>query len=452
MRRVAATVCCCLAAATSLQCATVPPAPDRGAIARGIADRTGADAGTLEARAAWTVPPGVTLDDGVTPDEAVGVALWNNADFQAALASLGLVRADLVEAGLIRNPILSLLFPAGPKQLEWTVSWPVDTLWQRPKRIAQARLNADAAAEMLVAYGLRLIADVRLAMIDAVIAERRLALAGDQARLAETLARLAESRLRAGDISAFETRLARLDAARLEAVRLTHQGTRDLAVLRVRSLMGLAPESASIILADTLPGADAPCGSLPELIRTSLGARPDVRAAELRIESAGARAGLERTRVLALTAALDANAQGREGFEAGPGVVAELPVFGLNQGGRARASAEVEEASRRYLAVRAAVSAEVAGAVLALRDAEGVARALGDDWTGTSRTAREQAEHLFEAGEISLVTLLEVRQRLIETEHLHLDAAGGLARARVRLEQAVGGPCNPRRDGGKVGR
>jgi hypothetical protein len=60
----------------------------------------------------------------VTADEAVAVALWNNAAFQASLNDLGFARADLAEAGLLANPVLSLLLPVGPKQLEATLRWP----------------------------------------------------------------------------------------------------------------------------------------------------------------------------------------------------------------------------------------------------------------------------------------------------------------------------------------
>ncbi len=370
MRLLAARIACVLAAtAACAGCASVPAAPDRAGVSRAIADRAGVDAGGLTGPREWTAPPGLSLADGVTMDEAVAAALWNNADFHAALASLGLARADLIEAGLIRNPIFSLLFPAGPKQLEWTLTWPVDVLWQRPKRIADARLNAEATAGALVAHGLRLVADVKLAFLDVLASDRRLALGTEQAKVAGELAGLAAGRLRAGDISDFEVRLAQTDAARLEAARLTRQATRDFATLRLRTLLGLGPDGAALTLVEPPATAPAECGPLPDLVKTSLAARPDVRAAELQIEAAGARAGLERARIVTLTATLDANAQGREGFEMGPGLAVELPILSQNQGRRARAAAELEQASRRYLAVRAAVSAEVAAGVIALTEA-----------------------------------------------------------------------------------
>ena len=49
----------------------------------------------------------------LTADDAVQVAMLNNRDLQAIYTELGLAQADLVQAGLFRNPILdaAVLFP-----------------------------------------------------------------------------------------------------------------------------------------------------------------------------------------------------------------------------------------------------------------------------------------------------------------------------------------------------
>lgn len=399
------------------------------------------------------LPPGISTDDGLTIDEAVGTALWNNPDFQTALASLGLARADLIDAGLLKNPVFSLLFPWGPKQLEMVVSWPIDAIWQRPRRLENARLNAEASAEQLVASGVKLVGDVRLAFLDVLVAERRLAFTTEQSGVASQAATMADGRLRAGDISEFEARLARADALRLQATQLARVAERDLAIVRLRAALGMdqaapplplrEPPMASVASMAPTATTDG-CAATAELLRAAMAARPEVRAAELQIEAAGARAGLERARILAFTATLDANGRGSEGFEMGPGVQIELPVFSQNQGGRARAAAELEQASRRYLAVQASVSAEVSAALVGLTHARNTARLLGDEVATSLAAARRQAEGLYAAGEISLLTLLETRLRLIDIDATRVDADFGVNRAIVRLEQAVGKTCGPR--------
>lgn len=126
-----------------------------------IQQRTGATA-QVTGVATPEIPAGIRIDNGLTPDEAVAVALWNNAAFQVSVSELGFARADLLEAGVLINPVLLLLFPLGPKQLESTLRSPVEVLWERPRRVAAARLAADAAAQRLVHAGLGLALRQRL--------------------------------------------------------------------------------------------------------------------------------------------------------------------------------------------------------------------------------------------------------------------------------------------------
>ena len=186
---------------------------DPKAPATGIRQRTGAEA-RLEGGVSATIPAGVRFDDGLTSDEAVAVALWNNAAFQISVSDLGFARADLLEAGVLTNPVLSLLFPVGPKQFEGTLRWPIEVLWERPRRVAAARLALDAAAERLVQAGLDLVASVRLAYVDLGLAIDREQVAKEAAALLARIDTLTQSRLSAGDISALEAATARIDAAR----------------------------------------------------------------------------------------------------------------------------------------------------------------------------------------------------------------------------------------------
>ena len=106
--------------------------------------RTGHKLGPASKEAKFTIPAGVTLDDGTTEDEAVAIALWNNASLQAEMTALGIARADVIEAGLLRNPSLTLIFPFSMRILEAVANWPFEALWQRPKRVAAARLEVGA--------------------------------------------------------------------------------------------------------------------------------------------------------------------------------------------------------------------------------------------------------------------------------------------------------------------
>jgi len=98
---------------------TVQSTYNRSYVSKGIQERTDYELGQISKPGEFHLPDGVSLDDGLSEDEAVAVALWNNAQFQADLAALGFARADLIEADMLANPVFSLLFPIGRKILEF---------------------------------------------------------------------------------------------------------------------------------------------------------------------------------------------------------------------------------------------------------------------------------------------------------------------------------------------
>lgn len=413
-------------------CATATTSTD----ARRVAETTAARAGITLAAS------GVAIEDGLTEDEAVALALWNNAAFQLDLADLGLARADLVEAGMLRNPVLSFLFPLGPKQLEATLRWPVEALWQRPRRVAAATAAAEVVATRLVQNGLNLIAEVKIAFHDALSAEGRVPVARQAGRLQHQIAEIASSRLAAGDISEMEARAATTDAARSEQDQRRAEYDAIVAKDRVRFLAGVAATVPDFTL---LPPASEPapgaCGDIAAIRQDAAAARPDVRAAELALEAAAARAGWEKSRLLTLSAVLDANGKGTDGFEMGPGLDVELPIFGRNQGQIARADAEVQRASRAYLATRQRVDLEIREASVryeqASKDAvlwrDGILRALDRDV--------DVAQRSYTAGEQPYLFVVETSRRSADARLRAIDAAAEVRRAQARLERAIGRRC-----------
>ena len=190
------------------------------------------------------------------------------------LAELGLARADLVEAGLLRNPIFSLLFPLGPKQLEFTLTWPIEALWQRPRRVAAAQADIGRTAERLVATGLDLVRDARLAFADAALDEERVRLASESREVRERIAAIAGVQLRLGEISPLEAASVQVEAARArdEAARAARAAESSRA--RLLSLLGLAGETAEA--GPALAPVPLSRAALPDL--STLLSRPTPRA------------------------------------------------------------------------------------------------------------------------------------------------------------------------------
>ena len=426
-------------------------------VSKRIEDRAGHGLNPNPQASSFAIPPGVSLDDGLSEDEAVAIALWNNAAFQADLTALGFARADLIEAGQLRNPFLTLLLPWGPKQLEATANLPIEVFWQRPRRVAAAKVEVERVAESLTQTGLNLVRDVRVAYAEQALADERARIAAQAVNQRNEIAQIVDARLRAGDISDLETSAARLDARRAEEQAARFNAEAALAADRLRFMLGIpAGEKAFNITAAAAQVLTTPASpyqsvaisniaqrestvDVNELIKQALAARPDLRAAELAIEAAAKRAKWERSKILSLSAILDANAKGSKGFEAGPGVQVELPIFNRNRGGITRAEAEIERAARQYVAVRHRIALEVEEAVTQLHQARA---SLGSYRTQILPRIEEDiliSQKAYAAGEVPYLFVLETSRQITDARLREAEASAALQRATAQLERAVGG-------------
>jgi cobalt-zinc-cadmium efflux system outer membrane protein len=87
------------------------------------------------------------LADPLTADAAIQVALLNNRGLQATYAELGVAQADVVQAGLLTNPVFdgAVFFPvaSGPVKADLSVAMSFLDIFYRPlrRRVAAARFE-----------------------------------------------------------------------------------------------------------------------------------------------------------------------------------------------------------------------------------------------------------------------------------------------------------------------
>jgi cobalt-zinc-cadmium efflux system outer membrane protein len=389
-----------------------------------------------------TLPPAVASTRSLSEDDAVSVALWNSAQFRADLAQLGFSRADLADAAAIPNPNLSLLFPMSTRQFELSALYPIAALFQRPWRVATAKYGVEKTARALVQSGLDAVRDVRIAWAELEASERRKNMRVRVDEIVRGSAALADLRHQNGDVSALEADLVKAES--LAAAELAQRAGSEESVARahLRLLLGLAesPLGEHLGVRAVEVPTDAPA-SLTELEKTALASRPDLRAAEIAIEMAGERTGLENARILQLLARLDAKPVGPGGsypLVLQPGFTLEIPVFNQNPGGRARASAELERAAWSYLAMRQQVVTDVRLAQQELM----MAIASREPWKTVIVPLQERnvaaATQAYEVGGEAYLVVLEATRRLVDAKLRELELGLDVRRARARLDRAVG--------------
>lgn len=385
-----------------------------------------------------SLPDDVDLADGLSEDEAVTLALWNNARFRELLADLGLTRADLIEARQLSNPEFSTMFPVGVKQLEFALTAPLEALWLRPRRITVAQLESQRIADRLVQDGLNLIRDVRVAHADLVLTQDRLRIAEENARLHGRIAELAEARLRAGGASELDAMTANIDKLleQQQAAHLVHNVA--LARQHLEFLLGvhLSQFALEPVTPPTIPRLEA---DVEELVQHALRVRPDLRAAEWATEAACHRAKLSRSDFLRVSGIVpDANGKGKKGFEAGPGVSFTVPIFNHNQGAIARADAELQRARRQYVTLRDQIVWEVRQAHSRLVQAQQDARNWKEGIVPTTREAVHTSERAYLDGGASLLLMLENSRKLLTSQIQQVEAEANLRRAAAELQRSVG--------------
>ena len=415
-------------------CAAPTEGPALEDVSRALTQRTG-----------WGLPPEgeteplsphVELADGLSEDEAVGLALWNDADFVASLAELEVSRARIYAAGLLRDPALALLFPWGPKQFEGTLAIPVDFLWVRPKRRAVALSDAERVAETLVVHGLDLAREVRGDCIGWNRARERSALVARKVETASELAAFEESRVRAGYASPANQLAAEARVASLRAEQYSQELQVDLAYRRLALRCGdllLAEDFEVLMRSAALPREP----QAAPLLQLALAARPELRATELAMERAAEEGGLARAEAWRVAALIDANEEGSEGFEVGPGVALTLPVFDGGRGRAAVADAQMEREAKRYLAVRRRIAHEVTSSLDRLTSTTHTL----ETWRGNMLPKVKQevgvAERARSVGETSRAAVLEARLKLLDARLTDVELEAEWRSAHADLERAV---------------
>ena len=401
--------------------ACAQPTRDQAWVADQITERTGVG-GEAPLRA------GALGDRPLTEDAAAAFALASSPTFAADLPRLGVARADLAEATRLTNPKVSLLAPIGTIVAAASLVGPIMELFQLPRRTAAASRMLESVAASLVQSGLDLVRDVRVAHAEAILAVRRVQVAEATAEQAGDLAAIAEARAEGGDIGPADALLVRSEA---EVARRDHR----VAHARLLTLLGAdAQRVLPLVSRRPLPDTAPPLAALLELARAG---RPDVRAAELALASAAARAGWERSRVVNLMGQVDVQ-WNRSQVGARVGGVLELPIFNQNQGGIGRAEAEIERASHQVEATRQQVTLEVIRARATLLQSLESRTRYHREVLPPLAVALDAARLRYELGEDSYLVVLDAlgRQTAAELRVAELDA--DVRRARAELERAIG--------------
>lgn len=418
-------------------CQTAPRATDRGNVSTELTQRVGYTVPACPAPGEITLPPGASFDDGLTEDEAVAVALWNNAAFQELLTDLGLTRGDLIQAGLLPNPELLLYFAVPDKPFRYLFDFALESLWLRPIRVKAAAGEADRTASRLAQAGLDLMRDTRQAYADVVLAQERVKVASEGVKFRGKIAELAAARLKAGDISPQEAATAKIDALQAEqdATRVGY----DVPVMteRLRNLMGVGRYREPIRL-DPPPAPPCRTFNVDALTEEALANRPDAVAATQAVVAAQERVRIAKLGWVRFLGIGDATSGRRNGNELGPGLRVTIPLFNHNQGGVARAESELERAVRNKQTVANQIILDVQRAYQQYQQACAEREVLLTKVRPEVEENVRRAQAAYREGNVAYQIALETTRQLLDSLLREAVLTGDLRRFWAELERSVG--------------
>jgi cobalt-zinc-cadmium efflux system outer membrane protein len=403
--------------------------------------------------------PFLDPEGGVSLEQAIARALAQEPSIRAIRSTVDVARGMRLQAGLRKNPSLSLELrgePAGTdNQTMVSVEWPLD-LFRRDGRIAVADREL-AAAELSVADGERLLAaDVRARYGEVLVAVRELTLVEELGNAIRRQHDLVRSRVDEGASPPLERDLLDVELRRLDADRLLLLGRAERAMLDLKRVLGVSPDD-SLRLRATLEEVVArePTTTVPQA--DTVDSRPDVREAEARIAVADAkldraqRDGRYDVNLFGGYTRMDAGFP-QIGFSPGGtpervhgvfhyvagGAMVMVPLFNRNEGELAAARAERASATARHDAARLSAQVEIATARALDRRAREAVQLYGASARTIARQNLSVVRQSYELGRTTIFEVLAEEKRYLELERAYTDTLRAAYEARTALNLALG--------------
>ena len=424
-------------------CASLDARPAFDDVRESVSDRTGHDVqwitGTREdAGAARRVRD--LLSGGLTLDEAAQVALLSNRRLQGVYERIGVAQADLVQAGLLKNPVFDgevkfLDNVSGTKAVvEMAVVQDFVDILLIPLRKRLARAALEATQARVLAAVLDLAADVRIAFVSLQAAEQTVEMRRRILHATDASYDAARRLHHAGNITDLDeqSRLA-LASAETEAIEARE---------RMNALMGLWGEDTDWTLAGRQPEVPREEMVLAHLESRAIAGSLDLTLLRDQMRVVASRAGIEEFEQIFPELALGAAAE-YEGPDdrwlAGPAISIGIPIFDWGQARTEAGRHRLRELWNEYTALAIEIRAAARAARARLRNARRQAEYHRRVVLPLAEQITAETQLRYNAMQLGVFQLLQAKQREIETRRRLIVARRDYWIARTELEQLLAG-------------
>ncbi len=378
--------------------------------------------------------------------QAQALALERNHDLAIAKATVIAAQANVLAAGAAPNPVLGLSTSSidlgghngsgslWRKRVDSVVSLSqlIERGGKRELRRENAQHNVRAADADLLDVRRQLRLMVAHAYADLHAAQDKLAATRDAAQLLDGMLSAAQIRRKSGDIAGADVERVRVDVLRARNEAAGAEADLQHARRALALLLGERERADLLEATDSWPALADAVLPASQPVATFVARRPDVLAAAVRIDAAGAGTRLAeslRTRDVSVGVQYEHFPQpGGTGNSAGNsvGVSLQVPLFTrYYYEGEIGASLATLDAAKENLArVRAVAEADISTAQSALKSAAERVRRNRDELLVAAEKAAAAAEYAYRNGAVGVTDMLDARRTLRATR---LDALTALA-------------------------
>jgi len=411
---------------------------------------------------------GELLRKPLDADAAVQIALLSNRRLQAEYARLGVAQAELVQAGLLKNPVFHGTIrwaPASQRIFDFSIVQDFLDVLLMPLEVSLAEAELEAVMLDVAGRVIDVAARTRREFYAYVANEQLVELWRSTLLAAESSYEMAEQLRAAGNVTDLEVlneqaalERAKLELARAEARRVRHRE-------RLNRLMGLWSSATGWSAAGTLPPAPAPEVVSESIEKRALASSLDLSHAYKQLEIAARRyqvAGIMRViPTFDLGGSVEFEKEEtfrlvehrrRQGtryeLEEIPGpteiwsggeISIALPIFDWGQAATAAGRAEIERRYERYTAL--AIEIRSAAREAAFRAANARARAEFHEkvFVPLRETITAETQLRYNAMFDGVFQLLRAKEREIDARRAQVEALREYWLAHADLEQLLMG-------------
>jgi cobalt-zinc-cadmium efflux system outer membrane protein len=386
------------------------------------------------------------LKDALLPETAVQIALLNNPNLQALYEDLGVTQADVVEAGLLENPVIfgQARFPNKSEEstnYEFGITQNFLNILMQPARKRLSAIRFEQVKLHVADEVIRMVAEVRTSYFSALGAKQIRDMRDEIALAAASSFELAQRLHSAGNISDLQlaTENAHFEQSRLELARS------ETALLDAREqltrLMGLWGSQTHWRLPAQLP--DMPSDEIPleDLEATAIENRLDLAAERKAVEALAQALGItiDWRWVGHVEVGISTERETDRTWVTGPSLAIELPIFNQRQADIARLEAQLRRSQKRLTAQAIDIRSEVRS----LRNRLIMQRNVIDHYRRAVLPLREQIVDLTLKNYNYMLTgafdLLMAKKQEFEAYQMYLEAIRDYWIIRAGMQRSLGG-------------